>query len=45
MLNDRGLKYEGNSGRRRRDSLVVRTSRCGRDNPGSNPGHGSMAMF
>ena len=23
-----------------RDSLVVRTSRCGRDNPGSNPGHG-----
>ena len=23
-----------------RDSLVVRTLRCGRNNPGSNPGHG-----
>ena len=27
-----------------RDSLVVRTSRCGRDNPGSNPGHGIFFM-
>ena len=25
---------------RSRDRLVVRTSRCGRDDPGSNPGHG-----
>ena len=24
----------------RRDRLVVRTLRCGRSNPGSNPGHG-----
>ena len=24
-----------------RDRVVVSTSRCGRDNPGSNPGHGS----
>ena len=23
-----------------RDRLVVRTLRCGRSNPGSNPGHG-----
>ena len=28
-----------------RDSLVVRTSRCGRDNPGSNPGHGILFFF
>ena len=26
----------------RRDRLVVRTLRCGRSNPGSNPGHGSF---
>ena len=25
----------------RRDRIVVSTSRCGRDNPGSNPGHGN----
>ena len=25
-----------------RDSLVVRTLRCGRNNPGSNPGHGNF---
>ena len=25
-----------------RDRLVVRTLRCGRNNPGSNPGHGSI---
>ena len=25
----------------RRDRLVVRTLRCGRNNPGSNPGHGN----
>jgi hypothetical protein len=25
-----------------RDRIVVSTSRCGRDNPGSNPGHGIM---
>src|SRR6218665_2165149 len=24
-----------------RDRIVVSTSRCGRDNPGSNPGHGN----
>ena len=23
-----------------RDRIVVSTSRCGRENPGSNPGHG-----
>ena len=27
---------------RRRDRLVVRTLRCGRSNPGSNPGHGTF---
>ena len=25
-----------------RDRLVVRTLRCGRGNPGSNPGHGNI---
>ena len=25
-----------------RDRLVVRTLRCGRNNPGSNPGHGRL---
>ena len=25
-----------------RDRLVVRTLRCGRNNPGSNPGHGTI---
>ena len=25
-----------------RDRLVVRTLRCGRSNPGSNPGHGTL---
>ena len=25
-----------------RDSIVVSTSRCGRENPGSNPGHGRV---
>ena len=29
------------SGVSSRDRLVVRTLRCGRSNPGSNPGHGS----
>ena len=28
------------SGQHGRDRIVVSTSRCGRDNPGSNPGHG-----
>ena len=28
-----------------RDRIVVSTSRCGRDNPGSNPGHGSSPSF
>ena len=27
-----------------RDRLVVRTLRCGRSNPGSNPGHGSSTF-
>lgn len=26
----------------RRDRIVVSTLRCGRNNPGSNPGHGSV---
>ena len=30
---------------RRRDRLVVRTLRCGRSNPGSNPGHGTVLYF
>ena len=30
---------------RRRDRLVVRTLRCGRSNPGSNPGHGTVLFF
>ena len=30
---------------RRRDRLVVRTLRCGRSNPGSNPGHGTLFPF
>ena len=25
-----------------RDSIVVSTLRCGRNNPGSNPGHGTF---
>ena len=29
----------------RRDRLVVRTLRCGRSNPGSNPGPGSIILF
>jgi hypothetical protein len=28
-----------------RDRLVVRTRRCGRRNPGSNPGHGTVRIF
>ena len=28
----------------RRDRLVVRTLRCGRSNPGSNPGLGSIIL-
>ena len=28
-----------------RDSIVVSTSRCGRENPGSNPGHGRIVNF
>ena len=28
-----------------RDRLVVRTLRCGRNNPGSNPGHGMFFFF
>jgi hypothetical protein len=28
-----------------RDRLVVRTLRCGRSNPGSNPGHDSEIEF
>ena len=28
-----------------RDRLVVRTLRCGRSNPGSNPGHGMPEQF
>ena len=27
-----------------RDRLVVRTLRCGRNNPGSNPGHGTFFL-
>ena len=28
-----------------RERIVVSTSRCGRDNPGSNPGHGMLSYF
>ena len=27
------------------DSIVVSTSRCGRENPGSNPGHGIFIIL
>lgn len=30
----------GSIKQRRRDRIVVSTLRCGRNNPGSNPGHG-----
>lgn len=36
----RVVKYTDPSWRNGRDRIVVSTSRCGRDNPGSNPGHG-----
>ena len=29
----------------RRDRIVVSTLRCGRNNPGSNPGHGTWQPF
>ena len=29
----------------RRDRIVVSTLRCGRNNPGSNPGHGNEVQF
>ena len=29
---------------RGRDRIVVSTLRCGRNNPGSNPGHGNLIM-
>ena len=28
-----------------RDRIVVSTLRCGRNNPGSNPGHGIYSVF
>ena len=28
-----------------RDRIVVSTLRCGRNNPGSNPGHGTVVQF
>ena len=34
------LRYESQVSLFSRDRIVVSTSRCGRDNPGSNPGHG-----
>ena len=38
-LDEMGLPYDTSVSSR--DRLVVRTLRCGRSNPGSNPGHGS----
>ena len=29
----------------RRDRIVVSTLRCGRNNPGSNPGHGTSVII
>ena len=29
----------------RRDRIVVSTLRCGRNNPGSNPGHGNVKVL
>ena len=29
----------------RRDRIVVSTLRCGRNNPGSNPGHGTLLYY
>lgn len=34
--------YSLSSASHSRDRIVVSTSRCGRDNPGSNPGHGKQ---
>ena len=34
------LRYDSQVSLFSRDRIVVSTSRCGRDNPGSNPGHG-----
>ena len=34
------MKRPETSWRNGRDRIVVSTSRCGRENPGSNPGHG-----
>ena len=31
--------------RNSRDRIVVSTLRCGRSNPGSNPGHGNSEVF
>ena len=40
------MQHEGPSaGAIGRDRIVVSTSRCGRDNPGSNPGHGRVACL
>ena len=37
--------YSSTSSVARRDRLVVRTLRCGRSNPGSNPGPGIILFF
>ena len=42
-LDELGLPYSPSVSSR--DRLVVRTLRCGRSNPGSNPGHGSDSFF
>ena len=36
------FKLPKTSWRDGRDRIVVSTSRCGRENPGSNPGHGRV---
>ena len=42
---EQGHHAAGEKRRGCRDSLVVRTSRCGRENPGSNPGYGNVQPF
>ena len=42
---DNSLPHSTTSSVASRDRLVVRTLRCGRSNPGSNPGSGMFLLF
>ena len=39
------MHYQTTQHHNSRDRIVVSTLRCGRSNPGSNPGHGSEHKF